>query len=181
MGNKPVSSTPPWPLYQLLPPGSCPAWVPVLTSFFDGLWCRSTRWINPFLPKLLWSWCLITATVTLTRTEVGARSGALTDLTMVYIWEDCGRQKLWARKAIRCLKLDELLCGNLEDDVGRNAGDGLWVSKGSKDSTRPCMWRICGAWPAGATIHKRPAPLKWNLHVAGTIDGCSSSWEISSG
>jgi hypothetical protein len=23
-GNKPVSSTPPWPLHQLLPPGSCP-------------------------------------------------------------------------------------------------------------------------------------------------------------
>jgi len=23
MGSKPVSSTPPWPLYQLLPPGSC--------------------------------------------------------------------------------------------------------------------------------------------------------------
>jgi hypothetical protein len=24
-GSKPVSSTPPWPLYQLLPPGSNPA------------------------------------------------------------------------------------------------------------------------------------------------------------
>lgn len=26
--SKPVSCTPPWPLYQLLPPGSCPFWVP---------------------------------------------------------------------------------------------------------------------------------------------------------
>jgi hypothetical protein len=24
MGSKPVSSTPPWPLHQLLPPDSCP-------------------------------------------------------------------------------------------------------------------------------------------------------------
>ena len=33
--SKPVSSTPPWPLHQLLPPGSCPAGVPDLTSFDD--------------------------------------------------------------------------------------------------------------------------------------------------
>uniref|UniRef100_A0A8I6GF30 Spire-type actin nucleation factor 2 n=1 Tax=Rattus norvegicus TaxID=10116 RepID=A0A8I6GF30_RAT len=31
-GSKPVSNIPPWPLHQLLPPGSCPAGVPVLTS-----------------------------------------------------------------------------------------------------------------------------------------------------
>ena len=27
-----ASETPPWPLHQLLPPGSCPVCVPVLTS-----------------------------------------------------------------------------------------------------------------------------------------------------
>jgi hypothetical protein len=34
-GSKPVSSTPPWPLHQLLPSGSCPERVPVLTFFDD--------------------------------------------------------------------------------------------------------------------------------------------------
>ena len=34
-GSKPVSSTPPWPLHWHLPPGSCPASVPVLSSFSD--------------------------------------------------------------------------------------------------------------------------------------------------
>jgi hypothetical protein len=29
--SKPVSSILPWPLHQLLPPGACPASVPVLT------------------------------------------------------------------------------------------------------------------------------------------------------
>jgi hypothetical protein len=35
MGSKPVSSTLPWLLYQLLTSGSCPASDPVLTSFED--------------------------------------------------------------------------------------------------------------------------------------------------
>jgi hypothetical protein len=35
MESKPVSSTPPWPLHQLLPPGSCPVFVSSLTSFSD--------------------------------------------------------------------------------------------------------------------------------------------------
>ena len=29
MRSNPDSSTPPWPLYQLLPPGSCPVWLPI--------------------------------------------------------------------------------------------------------------------------------------------------------
>jgi len=49
IGSKPVSSIPQWPLYQLLPPGSCPVCVPLLTSFNDG----SVSQINPFLPNLL--------------------------------------------------------------------------------------------------------------------------------
>jgi hypothetical protein len=38
-GSKPVSNIPPWPLHQLLPPGSCPVRVPVLTSFGDEQQC----------------------------------------------------------------------------------------------------------------------------------------------
>jgi hypothetical protein len=49
-GNKPISSTPPWPLHQLLPPSSCPLWAPVLTSLGDEQQCESVSWINPFLP-----------------------------------------------------------------------------------------------------------------------------------
>jgi hypothetical protein len=52
-GSKPVSSTPPWPLHQLLPPSSCPVWVPGLTSFGDEHQCGSVSWITPFLPSLL--------------------------------------------------------------------------------------------------------------------------------
>jgi hypothetical protein len=46
-----VSNTPPW--HQLLPPGSCPVWVPVLTSFGHEQQCGNVSWINPFLPNLL--------------------------------------------------------------------------------------------------------------------------------
>ena len=49
-GSKPVSRPPPWPLHQLLPPGSCPAWVPVLTSFRAMLTCKFNK---PFFPNLL--------------------------------------------------------------------------------------------------------------------------------
>jgi hypothetical protein len=53
MRSKPVSSTPPQPLHQLLPPGSSPICIPVLTSFNDGLQCGNVSQINPFLPNLL--------------------------------------------------------------------------------------------------------------------------------
>jgi hypothetical protein len=61
LGSKPVSSTPPWPLHQLLSLDSCSVWVPVLISFNDGLHCGSVSQINPFIPKLLWGWCVIAA------------------------------------------------------------------------------------------------------------------------
>jgi hypothetical protein len=51
--NKPVSSTLPWLLHQLLPPSSCPVSVPVLTSFDDEQEYGSASQINPFLPSLL--------------------------------------------------------------------------------------------------------------------------------
>ena len=47
MGSKPVSSTPLWPVYQRLPPGSCP------TSLGDRLQYRSVSPKNPFLSTLL--------------------------------------------------------------------------------------------------------------------------------
>jgi hypothetical protein len=67
MRRKSVSSTPPWLLYQLLPPGSCPASVPAPTAFHELLHGTLSE-INPFLPKLLWLWCFITTTVDLTKT-----------------------------------------------------------------------------------------------------------------
>lgn len=60
MRSKPMSSTPPCPTHQLLPPGSCPAWDPALTSFHDGLLCGSVSWSENFW--FLWRhscivWC----------------------------------------------------------------------------------------------------------------------------
>jgi hypothetical protein len=52
-GSKLVSSIPPWPLHQLLPPSSCPVWVPLLTSFDDEQQCGSVSRINFFFPNLL--------------------------------------------------------------------------------------------------------------------------------
>jgi hypothetical protein len=71
MRSKPVSSI----LHGLfisscLLSGSFPAWVLVLISFDDGLWCGSINWIILFFFGLLWSGCLITAIVTLTVTNV---------------------------------------------------------------------------------------------------------------
>lgn len=40
----------PWLLHQLLPPGSCPVWVPIMTSFSVEQWWGSVSPINPFLP-----------------------------------------------------------------------------------------------------------------------------------
>ena len=48
MGSNPVSSTPPWPLHQLLPPGSSLdflSWLPLTTKAGDE--------IEPFPSKLL--------------------------------------------------------------------------------------------------------------------------------
>lgn len=50
--SKPISSSFQSPL-QLLPPGSCAGWVPVLLAFKDELWYRLMSEMNPFLPKLL--------------------------------------------------------------------------------------------------------------------------------
>lgn len=51
--NKPVSSTTPWPLYQLLHPGSCLAWLPVLNSLSDGLLYGSISQTHPFLLEFI--------------------------------------------------------------------------------------------------------------------------------
>ena len=52
MGRKLVNSTPPWPLSQLLPPGSCSVWVPVLTFLADKQRYGNVSQINPFLSNL---------------------------------------------------------------------------------------------------------------------------------
>lgn len=51
-GTKPVSSILPWPLYQLLLPGSILAWA-VLTSTNEELLSGTIRQINPFFLNLL--------------------------------------------------------------------------------------------------------------------------------
>jgi hypothetical protein len=71
-GSKSVSSTPPWPLHQFLPPWSCPVWVAVLTSSSDG---RTMSWKyksnKSFPPQLaFWSWCFFTTMETPTKTPV---------------------------------------------------------------------------------------------------------------
>lgn len=40
-----------------------PVWAPIPTSFNDEQGCGSVSWINPFLPKFLWSWCLFVNTL----------------------------------------------------------------------------------------------------------------------
>jgi hypothetical protein len=49
-------------------PASCPAWVPVLTSFGDEQQCGSVSWINPFLPNLLLGHDVCAGIETLTKT-----------------------------------------------------------------------------------------------------------------
>jgi hypothetical protein len=51
--SKPVSSSPPWPLHQLLPPGPYPLWGLVLTSFDDEQWYGTITLVKPSLPKVL--------------------------------------------------------------------------------------------------------------------------------
>jgi hypothetical protein len=68
MRSKPVSSTPPWPLHQLLPPDSYPAPVPVLASLNDEQCGGGVSRINPFLPNVLFQSCCFTrAAGTLTK------------------------------------------------------------------------------------------------------------------
>ena len=68
--NKPVNRTLPWPLHQLLPPGSCLVWVPVCIFFYDKQRCGHVNLINTFILKFLWSWYFIAAIVTLTKAEL---------------------------------------------------------------------------------------------------------------
>ena len=72
MRSKAINNTSPWTLHQFLTHSFCPAWIPVLNSFDDAQCCGSIRQINPFLPSLLWSWCSITAIVTLMWCSISA-------------------------------------------------------------------------------------------------------------
>jgi hypothetical protein len=53
MRSNPVSSTPPWSLHRLLPPGSCPVSVPAFIFFQYEQYCGSISQRNSFLPSLL--------------------------------------------------------------------------------------------------------------------------------
>ena len=52
--SKPVSSSPPWPLHQFLPPGSCPD-----SCQWWTLGGKANRTLSS--PSWFWSWCFITA------------------------------------------------------------------------------------------------------------------------
>jgi hypothetical protein len=52
MGSKPVSSIPPWPLHQLLPPRFLPCLSPCPDFLHDGLWSGSVSHMNPFFSNL---------------------------------------------------------------------------------------------------------------------------------
>jgi len=68
-GKQASKQRPPWPLHHLLPPSSCPVWVPVPTSFGDEQKCGSVGWINPFIPNLLLGHDVCSGIETLTKTK----------------------------------------------------------------------------------------------------------------
>jgi hypothetical protein len=72
--SKPVSSSSLWLLHQVLPPGSCPFWVPVLASFNDGLQSSSINYINPSLSDLFFDSCVLSNIEILTKTVIQLRS-----------------------------------------------------------------------------------------------------------
>jgi hypothetical protein len=79
MKSKPVSGTPPWPLQQLPPLGLCLVRVPTLTFLSDGMWCEAVNCTYTLsFPKCFFSWCFITATETLGKTQTQ------TDITSLY-------------------------------------------------------------------------------------------------
>ena len=72
-GSNPVSSTPPWLLHRLLPPGFCPVWVPVQNFLWWWTAMCKCKLNKPFPPQLVfWSRCSVAAIETLR--QVGTRS-----------------------------------------------------------------------------------------------------------
>jgi len=69
MRNRPVSSTPPWPLLQFLPPDSCLELLPWLPSV-EECSLRVVTW-NTFFPKMLLVAMCSTAKETKTDVHVG--------------------------------------------------------------------------------------------------------------
>lgn len=60
--NQWVGGILPWgAVHHLLPTGSFPVLISILTSFEDQQWCGVSH-INYFLPKVaFWKWCFVTA------------------------------------------------------------------------------------------------------------------------
>lgn len=81
--NKPGRSNLLGFLHQLFPPGSDPKGVLSLISLSDGPLPGSLSRINPFLPKLFYSLCIITAIRTLTKTTSALNNGAIAPMALV--------------------------------------------------------------------------------------------------
>jgi hypothetical protein len=100
MKNKPESSPPPWPLHQLLPPGSCPVWVPALAFFSDKQWCGSVNQANPFLPSLFW--VLVSPQSNSNLTQVGWHwVTKATSLDLMHHLRDCPVHREWIHSSTR--------------------------------------------------------------------------------
>lgn len=69
--------------HQLFPPGSYPKGVLSLISLSDGPLPGSLSRINPFLPKLFYSLCIITAIRILTKTTSALNNGAISPTALV--------------------------------------------------------------------------------------------------
>lgn len=54
MKTKSVRGSLPWPVLQIVPPGSFTIWVPALTPFDDELWYGSVNWNKPFLSLIVY-------------------------------------------------------------------------------------------------------------------------------
>jgi hypothetical protein len=58
-GKQASKQHPPRAQHQLLPLGSCPVWVPVLTSFSDEQQYGGVSQVNPLVPNLVFGHCAL--------------------------------------------------------------------------------------------------------------------------
>lgn len=92
--SKPVSSTTPWHLHQLLPSGytrlsSCPDFLRWWTLI------QKHKPSNQFPPKLLLSWCFITASVTLKHPDIVNLVAMDMPEQVSGVWCSCGHVTEW--------------------------------------------------------------------------------------
>jgi hypothetical protein len=68
-------------------PASCPAWVPVLTSFGDEQQFGSVSWINPFLSNLFLGLDVCAGIETLTKTPTEFNQSLVQEWGRAYLLE----------------------------------------------------------------------------------------------